>query len=86
MTIVLHLPDEIGERAREEAQKRSQGLEEFLVDVVSSSISMPAQVQRSLKLLDSIEGIGDEQDQRETFEILQRSEAEDSLSVRRRFV
>ena len=84
MTIVLNLPDGVGELAREEAARRAQPLEEYIAEVVARTVPASGRIARSLEILDSLEAIGDEGEHRETYEALKRSEAEGGLSVRRR--
>lgn len=84
MTIVLNLPESVGELAREEAMRRAQPLEDYLAEVVARTVPDPRRIARSLEILDSLGGIGDESDHRETYEALRKAEAEDGLSVRKR--
>ena len=84
MNIVLNLPDDLGERAREEAERRAQPLEEYLVEVVAQTVPNSQRIARSLEILDSLDAIGDEEDHRETYETLRKAEEEDGLSVRKR--
>jgi hypothetical protein len=84
MTIVIQLPNEIGERARQEAERRSLPVEEYVAEIVTQSVSLPEEAQRVRGLLSSLDEIGDEADHRETYETLQRQEGEHGLSVRRR--
>ncbi len=84
MEIVLSLPEELGERAREEASRRAQPLEDYLVEALSGSVPPAHRIARSLEILDSLDAIGDEEDHRDTYEALRKGEEEAGLSVRRR--
>lgn len=84
MTIVLNLSPDLGARAREEAERRAQPLEEYLAEVVARALPNPARVARSLEILDSLAEMGDEADHRETYEALRAAETEEGLSVRKR--
>ncbi|MGV3615288.1 MAG: hypothetical protein ACO1SV_08135 [Fimbriimonas sp.] len=84
MTIVIQLPTEVGERARQEAERRSLPVEEYVADLVTQTVSRPVEAQRVHDLLSSLDEIGDEADHRETYGALQTAEAESGLSVRRR--
>jgi hypothetical protein len=84
MTIVIQLPNDVGERARQEAERRSLPVEEYVARIVADSIPHNAEAQRAHDLLASLDEIGDEADHRQTYDALRDAEAESGLSVRRR--
>lgn len=83
MTIVIQLPNEVGERARLEAERRSLPVEEYVAELVAETVRSP-EAKRAHDLLASLDEIGDEADHRDTFEALQKADEEHGLSSRRR--
>lgn len=100
MTVILDLPPEVGDQAQAQAARQQVPLNDYLArivaDVVSSSEASAAhngapdsaeaaRRERSLALLGTLNQIGDEQEQRETFAYLQTAVNADRLSDRDRF-
>ncbi|MEP6757054.1 MAG: hypothetical protein ABJA67_16225 [Chthonomonadales bacterium] len=87
MTVTLNLPPHVQARVQAEAAKYRVPVEEYLLNLVSRSIPGTEDVQRarSLALLASVDDLGDEDEQRETFEYLKAKIDGDRLSERNRF-
>jgi hypothetical protein len=87
VSITLNLPPDVESRVKDEAARQSMPVEEYLLTVVSRSVpsNNNGQRERSLALLASVEEIGDETEQHETFEYLKAAIDEDRLSDRNRF-
>ena len=86
MAVSIDLPAEVEARIQEEAAKRSLPVADYLSRLVHDAVSTPnGNRERSLKLLRSVRDLGDETEQRETFEFLKHAVDEDRLSSRKRF-
>ncbi|HEY3330120.1 MAG TPA: hypothetical protein VGK19_08890 [Capsulimonadaceae bacterium] len=88
MTLSLTLPADIEAQVFAEAAKQDIGIEEYVVKLISSSVSRPdesARRQRAIAAIESLSLIGSEEEQRETFEYLAASLDNDRLSDRKLF-
>jgi hypothetical protein len=88
MTVTLNLPPEIEKRVQTEAARQSLGVEEYLLRLVETAVpdeEEAARRERALHLLRSVSNIGDEQEQKETFDYLKAAVDADRLSERKRF-
>ena len=88
MTVTLDLPPEIEKRIQTEAARQSLGVEEYLLRLVERAVpdaEEAARRERALHLLRSVSNIGDEQEQKETFDYLKTAVDADRLSERKRF-
>ena len=89
MTITLNLAPNIEKRVQTEAARQSLAVEDYLLQLVESTVPDEAAIARRdqmLILLRSVATIGDEEEQRETFEYLKAAVNEDRLSDRKRFL
>lgn len=98
MTITLDLSPEVSDRARAQAARQQVPLQDYLARIVADAVSEtdvapsdsldPAQAarrERSLALLSTLDQIGDDKEQQETFAYLQTAVNADRLSDRDRF-
>ena len=88
MTITLNLAPNIEKRVQAEAARQLLEVEDYLLRLVESTVPDDAAIagrDQMLTLLRSVAAIGDEKEQRETFEYLKAAVNEDRLSNRKRF-
>jgi hypothetical protein len=86
MSITVDLPPEVEARIQQEAKKRSIPVERYISQLVSETVPFSeSDTERSLRLLRSVRELGDDAEQKETFEVLKRAVDEDRLSSRKRF-
>jgi len=101
VTITLDLSPEVGERAQAQAARRQVPLSDYLARIVADGVAENEHVaqngtdgvdpveaarrERSLTLLGTLDQIGDEQEQQETFAYLKAAVNQDRLSDRDRF-
>ncbi len=89
MTVTLDFPPNVETYIIQEAQREKTSVSDYITRRVSETVSVESveeeKRQRSLRLLDSLLEIGDEEEQRETFEYLKQAMDEDRLSDRKRF-
>jgi hypothetical protein len=88
MTRTLDLPADVDARVQAEAARHSLPVEDYLLRLVTGAVAAHSPEdtrERSLALLDALDRIGDEQEQRETFEYLKAAVEVDRLSDRGRF-
>ena len=89
MAVTLNLPPNIEKRVQTEAARQSLEVEDYLLRLVVNSVPDEAAIARreqALTLLRSVAAIGDEEEQKETFEYLKAAVNEDRLSKRKRFL
>jgi hypothetical protein len=84
MTLVIDLKPEEEARLRQAAAIRGMSAEELALQAVKSVLA-PASVEERLARLATVMDIGDEEEQRETWEYLKRVLDEDRLSDRKLF-
>jgi hypothetical protein len=85
---MVELASDTAVLAQAEAKRRSMALPEYVADVVSEALTHEdgsQRISRSLALLQSLDQIGDEQEQRDTFEFLKQAIDEDRTSTRHLF-
>ena len=88
MTITLNLPAQVEARVEAEAARQQKTPAALVADLVSQALPQEDEAskrERSLALLRSVDDIGDEAEQQETFNTLQTAIDEDRLSDRKRF-
>jgi len=87
MNVTIDLPPRLQERVQAEAARHAVPIEKYLIDLVTRAVPETADDRRdrSLALLASVEDIGDESEQRETFAYLKTEIDKDRLSDRKRF-
>ena len=88
MTVTLDLPGDVQAKIEAEAARRSVPVTELLERLVADAmtpIEERERRERSIALLRSVGDIGDEAEQRETYEYLKQAVDEDRLSDRKRF-
>lgn len=88
MTMKLTLNNDLSAFVEEEARRRDLKPEAFVETVLAEAMSHESTMSskaRSLRLLDEVRNMGDEAEQRETFDFLKDALNEDALSNRRRF-
>ena len=84
MTLTIHLTPEEEIRLNASAAQRGMPVEEMATNAVRDSI-LPYDIQAKLANLRTIMDIGDEEEQRETWEYLKKALDEDRLSYRKLF-
>lgn len=88
MSITISLPAQVEARVEAEAARQHKTPAALVADLVSQALPQEDEIsrrERSLTLLRSVDDIGDEAEQRETFNTLQTAIEEDRLSGRKRF-
>jgi len=87
MTVVLELSDDLGALVETEAKRRAIDAGELVRELVASALERGEshRTAEQLRVLDSLLEIGDDDEQRETFEYLRTAVDNDRLSERRRF-
>lgn len=98
MTVTLDLSPEVSDRAQSQAARQQVPLQDYLARIVADVVSEnedapsasldPAEAtrrERPLALLGTLDQIGDEQEQQETFTYLKTAVNADRLSERDRF-
>lgn len=86
MTVTLDLPPDVEIYVVKEAERQKTSVSDYITRRVSETASIEkAERERKVALLDQLLEIGDEDEQRETFEFLKQAIDEDRLSNKKRF-
>ena len=88
MSVTLNLPPNIEKRVQTEAARQSLTVADYLLRLHENTVPDDDAVVRrenSLSLLRSVSDIGDEEEQKATFDFLKAAVDEDRLSDRKRF-
>jgi hypothetical protein len=85
MTVTLDFPPNVETFIIQEAKREKTSVADYLTRHISETVSAKeAERQRKIALLDQLLEIGDEEEQRETFEVLKKAINEDRFSDRKR--
>ena len=86
MTVTLDLPPDVEIYVVKEAERQKTSVSDYITRRVSETASIEkAERERKVALLDQLLELGDEDEQRETFEFLKQAIDEDRLSNKKRF-
>ena len=87
MTVTLNFLPEVETYIVKESERQRTSVSDYITRHFSETASIEEKAERARKvaLLDQLLEIGDEEEQRETFEFLKQAIDEDRLSDRKRF-